>query len=499
MGWPCRGANSQRLHQQRRVEIRAHGIRPVTRAGGTNQQPFFESSKATDCRHRALLVSFHFPPDPAVGGLRWQELARYFAARGWAIDVVTRDLTKLPRPDARRLQRLPPGIRVFSAAEPEPWVSRAEQFALRATHGIRSQRAATGAATSATNGAVASTRRAERSRPSVGRRMLRAYSAWAWVSKENAWAAEAASIGIRLAQEQPFDAVISSGPPHMAHEGARRVAKAVDAPLIIDLRDPWNTTDMVPEDRSSAAWFALARHYERKAVEQARLVVVNTDLSRDDMRRRYPEAGPIITVRNGSDDESLPEVSRPSHFSIRFAGSIYFDRDPRLLFRAAARVVERNKLTPRDLLMEFIGNVDEVGGKSIREMAQEEGFSDFVRISGPVPRDEALKFLAGATVLLSLPQGADMCIPAKIFEYVRFNAWLLALASAGTATAALLRDSDADVVDPADVDGMASAIERRYKSFVLGQRPTAVGEDGRFDRRRQAELLLDQLDAITTR
>ncbi len=40
-------------------------------------------------RARLLLVTYHFPPDTAVGALRWQKLARYAAERGWGLDVIT--------------------------------------------------------------------------------------------------------------------------------------------------------------------------------------------------------------------------------------------------------------------------------------------------------------------------------------------------------------------------------------------------------------------------
>ena len=58
------------------------------------------------------------------------------------------------------------------------------------------------------------------------------------------------------------------------------------------------------------------------------------------------------------------------------------------------------------------------------------------------------------------------CVPAKLFEYVRFDSWLLVLAEPRSATAQLFRGTTADVVAPNDVDGMADVIERRYLEFV---------------------------------
>ena len=43
---------------------------------------------------------------------------------------------------------------------------------------------------------------------------------------------------------------------------------------------------------------------------------------------------------------------------------------------------------------------------------------------------------------------------------------------------------------------MADVIERHYLEFVAGRRPQAIGRDGRFDRRRQAEILSDHLSKI---
>jgi hypothetical protein len=93
-------------------------------------------------------------------------------------------------------------------------------------------------------------------------------------------------------------------------------------------------------------------------------------------------------------------------------------------------------------------------------------------------------------MLLSLPQDSDFAIPAKLYEYVKMPAWMLVLAHPESATAQVLEDTDASVVDPADVDGMVEALRRRFEEFRHGVTPSPVGRDGRFDRSRQSEKLL---------
>src|SRR5438105_1518731 len=86
-------------------------------------------------------------------------------------------------------------------------------------------------------------------------RSSRASASLISVDRERLWAKEAARIGIALAREQHYDAVVSSGPPHMAHEGARQVAKAVGRPLIIDFRDPWSGAERLVDDYASPVWY----------------------------------------------------------------------------------------------------------------------------------------------------------------------------------------------------------------------------------------------------
>jgi protein-tyrosine-phosphatase len=105
-----------------------------------------------------------------------------------------------------------------------------------------------------------------------------------------------------------------------------------------------------------------------------------------------------------------------------------------------------------------------------------------------------MEFLADATVLLSLPQDSDMAIPSKIFEYMQFDAWILALAAPGSATELLLRHSGSDVVSPDDVQEIAGVLQSRYRQYRQGQRPSRLAQHSRYSRREQAKLLFDAIE-----
>jgi hypothetical protein len=286
----------------------------------------------------------------------------------------------------------------------------------------------------------------------------------------------------------------------MAHVASHMVGQRAGIPIVVDMRDPWSMVEHLPLELASPLWYRLARRHERQVLSDAALVTMNTDSGREAMQALYPErAERFATIRNGCDDDAIPAPRRDGAFRIRFAGSIYIDRDPRLVFRAAARVIGELGLTPEQFLIEFAGDVDRYAGIPTLTIAQEEGIARHVRVNGQLARKEVLEFLAGASMLLSLPQDTDYAIPAKIYEYMRVDAWMLVLAHPGGATARLLENTEADVIDPSDVDGMVRTIRSRFQQFVRGDLPKPIGRDGQFDRRVQSEKLIALIEEIVAR
>jgi hypothetical protein len=199
---------------------------------------------------------------------------------------------------------------------------------------------------------------------------------------------------------------------------------------------------------------------------------------------------------NGCDDDPAPATSRKSRFIVAYAGSIYLDRDPRPLFQAARQAVTRLGASPDSFSIEFMGNAQSFGGRTLDAIAAEEGIGEFVRVHSARPRAEALEFMAGATVLLSLPQDSEMAIPSKIFEYFQFEAWILALAEPGSATDLLLRGTGSDTVSSRNVEGIAGAMVERFRAWERGERPPVLARETRFTRRYQAGLLFQALEPL---
>lgn len=463
--------------------------------------PYAEGPDPAASQARRLLVlSYHFPPGPAVGGLRWQRLSELAAERGWGTDVIARDPSELPTRDDSRLRELAPGLRAFGVATPRLAVDALETALVELRRSGRGSRRvaapAAGPAPSRLSPGPLSLPRSEvrwRLHPET---LAATWHAWRAVQKDRAWGAAAVKRGEGIVTRGLHRAVISSGPPYETHTAGRWLAERTGLPLVLDLRDPWSLQQRLGRWAASPLWYRLAERHEAAAVARAALVVCNTEPAAEAMQRRYPRAR-VLAVMNGMDEGALPASTVAGRFVVGYAGAIYLDRDPRPLFRAAGRVARELGLTPERFGLELIGDAARYDGSSLEEITRQEGVADLVRIGRRRPYAEAMAFLASCAMLVSLPQDSSLAIPSKVFEYLRAPAWLLALAEPGSATAGVLEGTGADVVAPEDEEGIAAAIRRRYLQFAAGERPRPLGTDPRLTRRHQGGILLDALEEIT--
>lgn len=456
--------------------------------------PYFSThSASTTTGPRVLLVAYNFPPDETIGALRWQKMARRFCERGWQMDVIALDPSCIPRTDAKRYADLPSGLRAFGVPLPTLFLQRLESIAWRCYRMIiEPERSADD-----DNGSDLRPRRELTSRLRLALRAHRARIDYAQMAR---WANEAARRGIQIVEPGVHCAVITTGPPHLAHEAGRIIATRTGLPLVVDLRDAWSLQTVergLPEYLASPTWIELAQRYEKPIIESAAVVALNTQVFERAMAQVYPHAaGRFVTVMNGSDDDVIPPSRHDSVFRLRFAGSIYDVSAPGILLEAASRVIERLGLTPEQFSIEFLMDQGHYEGVPVDVVARRAGVEAYLTIHPLRPRAEALEFLAGATMLVSLRQYSPLAIPAKLFEYVRVAAWLLVMAEKDSATEVMLRGTGAEIVEPGDVEETAAAIQRCYEAFRAGERPQPVAAERDFSRRAQADVLIDRIEAV---
>lgn len=448
---------------------------------------------------RILLVSYHFPPSVHIGARRWGELSRLLQDRGWGLDVVhSSDVTYT---DPNILERLPSSVRSHQV----PWRAPVSQQISRALLRIRDF----GRPSSNQNGpSVGSTS----GRPSVlpterpwireSRDLVRAFNAWTDHRTFSAWSEDVVKRGIEVVNPERHKVVVSSGPPHLAHEAGRRIARHASLPFVADLRDAWSLYETLPEDIASPLWRSLASRAERQVMRDADLVLLSTDLYAEAYRRAYPQLNSrIMTMMNGWDDTPLRDDKNrhdkngDETFRIRYTGAIYRDRDPRPLFEAVRVVVDRNGLTPMDIRVEMIGSVETSLGQPTQLFVHELGLNQFVHLGGWRDATETKRFQTGADLLVTLAWTLRRAMPAKIFDYMPLGIPQLILALPGSAPAEVLDGHDFDVVEPDDIEAAAASIERRFSEWKTG-RTARIRPPREFGRPAASRQFLEWLDGL---
>lgn len=448
-------------------------------------KPYFEQPGFDSTAPRLLIISAAFPPSAGAGAVRLERLAERAWARGWQVDAIASAIVPHERHDDSRLGELPPGTRVWTVARRTGGVVDLPLNAVRVV-----KRLATRAAKNIDNGGDRS-RAGEAPPPgsadSFVERVRRYRDFRQWLR----WAIDASELGHLIAGKSPPIAVISSGPPHIAHEAARRAARDLASPLALDFRDPWVNNDADQTPHSSAV------EYEDRVCRAADLIILNTFATLDTFAGRYPTLRTkMMTVMNGADPE-VKAFASPTYteFLVVHAGELYGGRDPRLFFRGVRRFVESMTTIPHDVRVVFVG-ADTYEGIPLASIAEGEGIGAVFHASGPVSRREALVLSGRAAVNVVLQQNAKGSIPSKVYDYVQFPCNILALGHPQDAIGRLLEGTDAFVIDPAKPADIARALERSYARWKAGERPEPLNEDGRFDRSRQMEKMLDEIQRV---
>lgn len=437
---------------------------------------------------RILLICYHAPPSNEVGARRWAGMARCLHDAGWGLDIIAADPSSLQRKNAAGLADLPSGTRIFGVPFILPVLDQFVDSLVRARHRLRARwhRPAT------TNGPVVEHAIlkpvVEQSR---ARRWLESFHEWRKFVGEGGWARDAAVVGRRIFEPNLHQWVVSCGPPHMAHEGGRILASWTGLPLIADFRDPWR---FYSSETLSPTFTHLATKYESRAVAASTLTLTNTDGLRALMGRAYPD-NRVLTITNGVDEDPIPPSRPEKKFIIGHPGTIYLGRDPEPLFRAVGGLVKQLELDPEDIGLEFMGFHNAQVIARLQSLAATYDVEAFLSVRAGLPRPQALEFMARCAMFAVLQQGSALAIPAKLFECVRFPAWMLVLCGLSDATALLLEGTGADVLDPSDAPGIEAALTKRYLEFRTSGRPSPLADQARFTRRFQTDVLLEAMQS----
>jgi glycosyltransferase involved in cell wall biosynthesis len=307
----------------------------------------------------------------------------------------------------------------------------------------------------------------------------------------------------RAALEQdPADALLSTGPPETNHLVARTLRQATGLPWVADFRDPWFGLHLHP---APTPWHR-AKHarFERAVLSEPDAVLATTAWLADLLRSRSPRAQRIELVRNGYDPadfagEAPPPRSPDTPLRLVHAGMLTLTRSAEGLFRA----LEILRAERPDLDQAF--EVELVGARESRNDAlwSTLGLGEQVRFRDYVPHAEAVAAMRAADVLVLIkhvePRFRGL-IPGKLYEYMGAGRPILALVPESEAAEIVRELGWGEVVAPDDPRAIAAALLRLLEHKRAGRLESVYSRRGRerFERPEQARTLAALLVAVVT-
>jgi glycosyltransferase involved in cell wall biosynthesis len=275
------------------------------------------------------------------------------------------------------------------------------------------------------------------------------------------------------------------------------LARALDRPLVVDLRDPWTYGSLWQPVSPLAETVELA--WARTILDEAALAVFASPLTHREMESRFAVLrGKSTTIPNGFSAEDAAIEPRRGGFDgtclLRHVGVMNDRRTPGVLLRALELAIEREPALGSSIHLELVGDLG--GNEAALARA-----SAACRVSarGPVSRCESLALMRGADVnvlLQTVVAGTDV-IAGKTFEYLAAGRPILAVVDPRGGDAWLLRDTPGAFVVPyTDPTAVADAIVALHARWKAGTLPHIAADLAAYDRRNLTGRLAAEFDRI---
>jgi glycosyltransferase involved in cell wall biosynthesis len=416
------------------------------------------SAKSDAGMRRLLIITYHFPPDGAIGGERWAGLSKYLARLGWEVHVVTASPPSSGEAPSDVHRHFCPPRRTSND------LYRAAIGRLRSV-----TRASNGRDTSANPGRSP---RFSWLRPFSALRRVLASSIY-FPDYGRGWVSRAASVARALLEDREFDVVITSGPPHSAHFAGLFAIRGGPVPLWIDMRDPWaaSPAGQVPQDQLFRAERFLLSRLEKLLFQRASKVIANTLEFATSLSDAEPTLD-VVYFPNGIDLEQLParDPRNVQRRSIACLGTLYAGRNLSSVLAAMRAVLSERPEDAAALRLNIAGPIDAAHHEQLLEEIATSGLGTLVQIHGVIPRIRALDLLNRSHLALVLAQGQPMQVPAKLYECVGLGTVTLVITEEVSASAREARRIGATVLADGDIDGIRSILNE----MLDGRLPTKI-------------------------
>jgi glycosyltransferase involved in cell wall biosynthesis len=421
-----------------------------------------------DNPRKVLIISYHFPPDAEVGGLRAQKFAKYLPHYGWQPLVLSVLEKYYPQHDKERCHDVTCEIaRTRMLLHPRVAYLKIKEAVLRLSG--RGRGSQCDSPEPFNNGELELN---DRSLPRTKGVIL----SLLWLPDDRTgWIPPAVLKALNLIRKRNIETVLTTSPPHSVQMIGLILKKLSRRWWVVDLRDPWSLS----LDGLQSFPYRMQRWLERKVIQNADVIITATDVVRDGYVKAYPDEPPekFVCIKNGFDIEDFQRTRSERNtdhtkFVMSYLGDFYAGRSPETFLNALSALTRESVIPIDKLKVRFIGKVRHFGRNSLADIVSELGLSAVTEIMDRVPYMKAIEYMTQSAVLLVLsPQSFYQ--PTKVFEYMAAGTHMIAFTPAGALADIVNEYPKGKVVAYEDLEGAKKAITYCYEKFL---HPEEIGE-----------------------
>ena len=428
---------------------------------------------------KVLIITYYWIPSGGAGVQRWVKFAKYLRQYGWEPIIYTPKNPEYPSIDHSFEKDIPTDITVLKTPIWEPY---------------NVYRNLTGKKNQAINAGFISENKKQGWKDKLS----------IWIrgnflipDPRRFWIKPSIRFLSDYLNENPVDAIITTGPPHSMHLIGMGLKKSFPLlPWVADFRDPWTNIDFYKD--LNLTWLADKIHHklEREVIQNADTVLVVSRGMEEEFAPMKPKKLQVITNGYDESDVQVGTLALDGRFSISHIGTLNAARNPRIVWKVLSEICAENVDFKKDLQIQLVGKVD----FSVLEDLQSYGLQEQLLKIDYLSHSEAIAKQNSSQVLMLLINqsgNAKGILTGKFFEYLAAKRPILAVGPTDGDAAVVLNETGAGVmVDFADEQAAKPAILKYYNQYKKGALSVQSESVERFSRRSLTGELAGLLDGF---
>lgn len=279
------------------------------------------------------------------------------------------------------------------------------------------------------------------------------------------WKKTAVRAALAELDRQPVDAIFATAPPYTDFLIGLELKRRTGLPLLLDYRDAW--LDNPLHFYLTPVHKALHRRLEQRVLRHAdQIITINRPIKERILRSNpFLSHNDVTIVSQGFDQADFEGLTTrrgdDGRLHIVYAGTFYYNRNPRAFFRALRLLHDTAPAVARGIDVHIIGSRRDEDAALVQEL----GLEATVTLHGYLPHRETVQHLVDADVLwmvIGRGAGEDMMSTGKLYEYLGARKPVLACVPEGAARQVLEKSGAAVFADPDDVEEIAARLRTLF-------------------------------------